>query len=418
MNTNKGNISEIIESRQELILYRLPRYFKVTFLISCSGFLLTFFVELIRTIFADSRELNFSLSLGGLISLLLTLFANLIVWIFVIWSISSVPYIIFCAYQSSQSVRKSIISQPLKWIRLAASTFLPMTIFALAWTSFSRGTSEAVIQVSSVEFVAVIIGSLLVTILLYGIDYIIPSHKLEIRILLLSSLLYLSLFLTYGLGYSPVSYSMVFGCLIYTSFLGGSESVSDILKGVATYDIDLEHLTRLEDIARRREAMGMVKHTQELEEEEHVIEVYALKQRTEAELKISELQSDKKLNEELLKLRKRKIEANQRINELALKGMEQKINALVQLYDILSSEHESRVNRLTEEKLKQLQADVKDIRPEELDEMIKKLVGEMNILSQGIPEGLESLREEIISTTQIMENETRRLMSRNGDGND
>lgn len=402
---NFNDISRLIELRQKRILAKMPAYIKVTCLFAGTAFLLTFLVELMRGILDGDSGILFSLSLGGLISFTLTLFANLIIWFFVVWSITIVPYLVYCSYQSSREVRNDIISRPLKWIRLAASTFLPIAIFSIVWSSFTGGNVQAIAKISPVEFIVVIVGTCLVTTLLYLINSFIPYKVFEFRISLISLLLYLSLFLTYGLGYSAISYSMVFGSLVYVAFWSGSDSILELLKGISTYDLEERDVRRLEEIGDRRQAIDESRYDMELERKEIEAQTESILQKIDFEEKISELERKKRLSE----LKREEIYATRQIDTFIIDDLNRKLKAYKQCLDVLSSEYNKRTAREIEASNQRLIGQAKELRAEDLNSSIMQVIEEINAISKGVPDILEILRAEILLTTKELAKKTKEL---------
>src|SRR6266478_1895619 len=107
------SLLDVLNDRQENILSRLPSFARVTMPIAVLGFALTFVVKLAAdTKFRDQvyRMLLSEPTPGSIIALLLSVVANLIIRVFVVWSLSFVPFIAFNAYKASRKSGATVVT--------------------------------------------------------------------------------------------------------------------------------------------------------------------------------------------------------------------------------------------------------------------------------------------------------------------
>jgi hypothetical protein len=392
----------VLEKRQKTTLDKMSPFVYTTILIAAGGFTLIFLAKLAKDLFSNNIP-TISFSLGDVISLILTLFANIIIWLFVIWSLSAIPYISYQSFKSSQMIPSSMITKPFKWVQLSAATFLPMIIFAVAWISFAANENiDIITKINLNELAFVFAGAVLIVLILVLVNHLVPASHAEIRLNIISFILYLSLFLTYGWGYSPVSYSMVFGILFYFAFGGGTNSMGEMLRRIAIYDVDAKVADKLEDILKRHQDLRVVEDEARLREQEFL----AQKEENRQKEKITQLVSDDQLNQQLSHVREKKIELNQKVNEAEIAILDKKILLLGQMFDILSSELNQRMASKIQDHIKSLSANAKGLSPVELNVQMNQLIAQMDQSLEGIPESLEDLRTQLLVTAKAIEDQT------------
>ena len=95
------NLLDILRKRQERILSRLPFFAKVTSSLAVIGLLVTFIAESLNAGTGTETFTNFipEINLGDLIAFFLGIFSSLVIWIFVIWSLSFVPFVAYYAHK-------------------------------------------------------------------------------------------------------------------------------------------------------------------------------------------------------------------------------------------------------------------------------------------------------------------------------
>ncbi len=411
------SLLEVLQERQESILSRLPNFAKVTIPIATLGFALTFVIKLFADTSFRAQVSNMLLSQptpGSIIALVLSIVANLIIWVFVVWSLSFVPFIAFYAYKASRKGVASVVTKPFRWVQLCASTFLPMAIFATAWISFANeGKSNVVVQITSVgDVIFVVFGTAFVVAILIAKNKWIPVRLAAVRLSLFSSLLYLSLFLAYGRGVGLASHSMVFGILIYIMF--GSSQLAELARRITILDIDHEIAKRFDDLLNRHQELRSKQDNTYLMQKEHE----AQSSQHQLDLTISRAGSDMDLEQQLAGIRKKKLSLNQKMNEVQLQIFEKKIQTLTDGFDILSSEFSERMGREIPQKLRDLKENVKTYSPQEIHTRLSLIMTEMNTSLEGIPESLEELRAKLLQTASELERQTRLLLEGSKESHD
>lgn len=412
------SILGLLQERQQNILSHLPAFAKITILLSVLGFAGTIFVGTITSAISGGPALSqffpFPSDLGSTIALLLTLFSNVVMWVFVVWSLSFVPFIAYQAHNSSQTLKTNVVVKPFRWVQLYASTFLPMMIFAVAWHSILpsgndsdpliRHTTNIVIQITSpAEAAVVILGTIIVVIMLWVINNFIPSNFSALRLSLISSMLYASLFLAYGRGYGAASHAVVFGILTYLTL--GANQIEEVGRRIAVYDIEPNTAQKLEEIVRRDQERRSIQDEALIKQEEHE----AQKAMHRIERTIAQAKSEEALNEQLSKIHKEKIELNRQMVETQLNLLRQRIQIMHGAFRVVSEEFTHKARAEMDEKIKWLEANAKYFSPEELIEQMRKLRQEMDASIQGIPESLQELYQELQKTASQLEVQTLRL---------
>lgn len=397
-----------LHGRQADIAGTLPRFVRTTVPMALLLFAVSFAVRLytdtaLRTnLSALSIE---SLTIGSVIAVVLGLFSSVVVWVFVIWSLTFVPYIAYTAHKSSRKADGVLITRPLRWLQLYAATFLPMAVFATAWNSLARHESQSVaipVQTAA-DFALLAVGTALVVGLLSGINKWIPPRLAALRLSFLSFLLYMSLFLTYGRGVSVASHAMVFGILIYLMF--GASQVADLARRISLHDVDPKIVERVEEITLRLQDVQGKKDATVLTREEH--EAEASRQRLDME--IAEATSDLTLTKQLADIKAQKVRLNQEITTVQLKVFETHIDALGKVFSVMSEEFQNRMKTELPAKLQELSDNVKGYSHQELKDRMAGIMKEINGNLQGIPESLQELRAQLVATTNELEKQTRLL---------
>ncbi len=412
------SLLRLLQERQQNILSHLPAFAQITILLSVLGFAGTVFVGTVTNAFSGRPALSyffpFPSDLGSTIALLLTLFSNIVMWVFVVWSLSFVPFIAYQAHNSSQTLKTNVVVKPFRWVQLYASTFLPMMIFAVAWHSILppgndnntaiRHTTSIVIQITSQEeAVVVIVGAIIVVGVLWVINSFIPGSFSALRLSLISAMLYASLFLAYGRGYGAASHAVVFGILTYLTL--GANQIEEVGRRMAVYDIEPNTAQKLEEIVRRDQERRSIQDEALIKQEEH--EAQTAMHRIERT--IAQAKSEEALNEQLSKIHKEKIELNRQMVEVQLNLLGQRIQIMHGAFRVVSEEFTHKAQAEMDEKIKWLEANAKYFSPDELTEQMRKLRQEMDSSIQGIPESLQELYQELQKTASQLEIQTLRL---------
>jgi hypothetical protein len=396
-----------LNERQQVILASLPKFVRITLLASLGGFLLTQIVKLVADQSARDRLTAIHLAditLGSLVAFLLSLVSDLVVWVFVIWSIAFVPYIAYRAHTAArQSIVKSI-TRPMRWIQLYASTFLPMTIFALAWNSIeTRPHPQAPLRfTSALDVILFVFGAAgsLAGLFLINWKKCIPPHLVAIRLSLLSCLLYVSLFLSYGWGISLASEAMVFGILIYLVI--NTSGIAELGRRLSIYDVDPAIADQLEKIAIRHDALnirGSKNFLKQKEQEVHLAE-------QQVEIGIEKSDSEMTLVHQRMAIRKKGLDLNRKMNETQLKVLERKIEFLAAAVETLSSEISERMGKEIPALTQELRENVKTYTPQQLQERMNSIVSLLDSRLLGNPVLIAEIREQLLATTSELDKHT------------
>lgn len=397
----------VLQERQRRVTSRIPSFSKVVVFIALACFIVSLLSSVVARNPTDgtwSVALE-NLSLSSFIAFILGLFSRFIVWLFVIISLVFVPYMTYQAHHASRYTVGSVATRPFRWVQLYAATFLPMAVFATTWMSFANeGTQEVSIKVASFrEAMVIAILAALVVLALLAINHWIPIRLAAFRISFLSILLYSSLFLAYGLGWSFASHSMVFGILIYLTF--GSSQFSDLARRVSLYDIDPILADRFEELATRHDQVKTIQDETNLKRKENETEI----ERQKLTITLAQTESEVALGSQLADVKKRKVELNRKMNEVQLLVLEKKIETMGSIFDVLSAELQSRMGSGIREKIDSLRERVKNMEPTEIGREMTSIYLQLNAGLDGIPETLTELRQQLLDTTNELERQTQLL---------
>jgi hypothetical protein len=346
-----------------------------------------------------------SFSLGSVISALLTLFSNILMWAFMLWSITFIPFIAVNSYRLSQESTSKLATRPLKWVQLFAATFLPMAAFAIAWNSTATHATNIVVQVKSAEEATILVmGTILVAVVLFLINRFISSNAIAIRLSILSTIIYSSLFLAYGQGYSVASLAMLFGILFYLIFASGQ--IEEMGRRLVVYDLDPSISKKVDVINARFQTLQVTHDEITLSERENRM----LQDQSKARSRLSEAQMEQRLGEQLAEIQSRKIELVHKMNRTQIEMLEQKINMLGSAFDIVSKEYTNKLTQDFPRQLEDLREDARTLPAKELSEKMNNFMGGMNLLLEGMPETLGELKTQLLKAANDLEAQTRMLL--------
>jgi len=410
VNTDNSQLKSL-QNRQERIIASLPDFGKRTIWAAIVLLVVSFGMKTIsdQSFRSNITSVRFStITIGSIISILLGIFSNFVIWVFVLWSLVFVPYVAYHAHKASREMDIGLDSKPFRWLQLYAATFLPMVVFAMAWNSFAVNQSNeiALLITSPQDFLTLLFWTTTVVILLATINRLIPVGLAVMRLSFFSFLLYLSLFLAYGRGISVASHAMVFGILVYLMF--DASQVAELARRISLYDLDPVIVERVESIRTRCQELQTQKGETSLTREEHEAETG--KQRLDVEM--IEAKSDLALNKQLAEIKARKVDLNREINEVQLSVFQTRIEALGQAFMVISKEFKGRLDAELPNKINRLKNSVKDIPPEELHRKMTEIATEINTSLQGIPESLLELRKQLQAATIELESITQLLTTR------
>lgn len=401
------SLLEMLYERQRRILKHLPNFARVTLAVAVMGFLATSIVQWFSGINPVERLGLVTLSqptLGVVISFLLTLFSVLVMWVFVIWSLSFIPFIVYHAYKVSQQSKVAIGNRAFRWLQLYAATFLPMATFAVVWTSVPT-ENNVVFQLNSLsEIVLILSGTVVIALALWGLNSQIPPRFVAVRIALLSTMLYASLFLTYGLGYNLISYTTLLGILTYLTF--GAGELEKVGRRLITYDIDPEIAEKISKLATKNQDVKSKKDEVRIRKVD--LEITKIEQQYDIEAVQAENEAG--LNEQLANILKTKADINKQTSQAKLRMLQQKYELLQSLHESLSKELEEKMEKALPEIIRQWKNDMKDATPGVLQDKMNNLLSKISYETAGIPESLDEVRNEMLQVTNEIQNQVQHLI--------
>jgi len=425
---NENTLVEVLHARQQKLLALMPRYARrilgwaIFFFLVNSLFqfivgavviftsaqtsanwlpeILALATEAIQKMFASN-----SFSLGSVISALLTLFSNILMWAFMLWSITFVPFLALNSYKFSQESTTKLATRPLKWVQLFAATFLPMAAFAIAWNSTAIQETNIVVKVKSTEEVMILVaGAIVVAGVLFLINKVVSSDAIAIRLSILSAIIYTSLFLAYGQGYSVASLAMLFGLLAYLMF--GSAQIEEIGRRIVVYDLDPSISKKVDVINARFQSLQVTRDEIALSERENQM----LQDQSRAKSKLAESQMEQRLGDQLSEIQTRKIELVHRMNRTQIEILERKIDMLDQAFEIVSKEYTSKLSQDFPAQLEELREAARTLPANELSAKMNEFMTSMNLLLEGLPETLGELKTQVLKAADDLEIQTRLLL--------
>lgn len=425
---DENTLVEVLQERQKKLLALMPRYARRIFNWAIFFFLINsvfqfiigviaiftstdtsqewlpnviaLVIETIQTMFAAH-----TFSLGSVISALLTLFSNILMWAFMLWSITFVPFLAINSYKFSQESTTKLATRPLKWVQLFAATFLPMAAFAIAWNSTATRTTNIVVEVkSSEEAVLLVVGTIVVAGILFVINKVISSDAIAIRLSILSAIIYTSLYLAYGQGYSVASLAMLFGILSYLMF--GSGQIEEVGRRIVVFDLAPDISKKVDVINSRFQSLQVTHDEIALSERENRM----LSEQSKAKSRLAESQMEQKLGDQLSEIQSRKIELVHRMNRTQIEILEKKIDMLDQAFEIVSKEYTSKLAQDFPKQLDELKEAARTLPANELSAKMNDFMGGMNLLLEGLPETLGELKTQVLKAANDLESQTRLLL--------
>lgn len=425
---DENTLVEVLQERQRKLLALMPKYARRMLSWAIFFFVLNSIFQFLLGVIAiftsantsqnwlpsvislatDGAQKMFaanSFSLGSVISALLTLFSNILMWAFMLWSITFIPFIAVNSYRMSQESTSKLATRPLKWVQLFAATFLPMAAFAIAWNSSAIHVANIVVQVHSAEeAITLVVGTILVAGILFAINRFISSNAIAVRLSILSTIIYSSLFLAYGQGLSVASLAMLFGILFYLIFASGQ--IEEMGRRLVVYDLDPNISKKVDVINARFQTLQVTHDEITLSERENRM----LQDQSRAKSKLAEAQMEQRLGEQLSEIQSRKIELVHKMNRTQIEMLEQKINMLGSAFDIVSKEYTNKLTQDFPRQLEVLKEDARTLPAKELSEKMNGFMGGMNLLLEGMPETLGELKKQLITAADDLESQTRMLL--------
>ncbi|MCL4504799.1 MAG: hypothetical protein M1434_04395 [Chloroflexi bacterium] len=430
-NESRTTLIDVLHQRQQKLLSLMPKYARTIINLAIIGFVLFFTAQIVSELSSQELPLSFKslitflgdefkktfaisgLSLGSAISAILSIFSNIVMWAFVIWSLSFVPYLAYHSYMLSRETKSSLTTRPLKWVQLFASTFLPIAAFAIAWNSTTNHSSNIVVQVKSIDEAAVlVVGTIIITAALFLINRVVPANVIAIRLALLSSLIYASVFLAYGQGYSVASMAALFGILFYLMFASGQ--IEEVGRRVVVYDLDDSVAKKLDVLNARFEQLRVTQDETSLSQ--HETEVLQAQAKTKS--KLVESQVEQRLSQQLSEIQSKKIDLVEKMNQTQIDILQQKINMLAKVFDVASNEFSAKLDQEFPQQLDQLREKAKNLPPDELYAKMEELIRNMNPILDGLPGTLTGLRAQLLKAANELETQTRLLIVGSNDKNE
>jgi hypothetical protein len=280
-----------------------------------------------------------------------------------------------------------------------------MAAFAIAWNSSAIHVTNIVVQVHSAEeAITLVVGTILVAGILFAINRFISSNAIAVRLSILSTIIYSSLFLAYGQGLSVASLAMLFGILFYLIFASGQ--IEEMGRRLVVYDLDPNISKKVDVINARFQTLQVTHDEITLSERENRM----LQDQSRAKSKLAEAQMEQRLGEQLSEIQSRKIELVHKMNRTQIEMLEQKINMLGSAFDIVSKEYTNKLTQDFPRQLEVLKEDARTLPAKELSEKMNGFMGGMNLLLEGMPETLGELKKQLITAADDLENQTRMLL--------
>lgn len=336
------------------------------------------------------------LSIGGIVSVILSLFSNIVMWAFVICSMTFIPHIAYRVYKASQSSPSSAATKPFRWLQLYASTILPITVFAIAWNSIPHGGASIGTAIESVdEAIYVVVGTFIVSFILYVINRLIPVHALPVRVALLSSTIYAAVFIAYGAGQSVASFSLLFGMLLY--LMVGSKQIEEVGNRIMIYDLDTGPARKVISALARYQELQVAEEEQHLSQREsELIQRYA-----QAKNRIARARLEQMRNQQLSDLQEERFKLVHRMNNTEVRYLFQKLDWLTRMFDATQTELSKQLDLRMSKRLRALTQRSKMLKPPELHAQMRELI---DFIDPKLDEsGLDDLRTQLIEVTSRLE---------------
>ena len=412
-----NSLLDKIENRQKQILSKFSIYLISVFSITLLGFISTTFVKYNSSETSIARIGLVTIqnpSLGSIVAFLLNVFSSLMLWIFVLFALSFIPYIAYRAHIVSTKTQISFGTKSFRWIQLYSSTLLPTVIFALAWSSLPN-TTPIIMKLSSFkEGAYVILGSVGIWLFLWFFLKLIPLKYITIHISILSSLLYISLFIAYGFGYGLVAYSTLFGIFFYLTF--SFNKIEEIGRRISIFDIDPDLAEQVNEATINKHQVNIRRAALEVKKQKVLLKKSKLEvnnedmeieqEQTEQDRKLDQLNDDKSIIKHHSDIRKTKIEFSANVKDTTLGVFKKRVQLLKDMYGIVSNELDERMTKQIPKKIKELQNNVKNYSAENLKIEMQKINREMESSLEGFPESLKELQQQMNEAVRELHNQT------------
>lgn len=387
----KSTILDVYEKRQEFIRDKTYKASKIILGISLLLMTITFFVQLFKdptpldklTIFTHA-ELSFSY----IATTVLTVLFNYIIWVFSVATFVFSPLIISIIYQGSKeySIKGG---KGIKLLQVASSLFLPAFLFAILWMNYGIEKTTIAMVPTVGDIAIIIVGSIVVSLVLWITTEFIPLKFAEVRLTVISSLLYSALFFMYSMGYSIIAMSILVGIIVFLIFK--TKEIEMLANVLILYDLELEVANNIIESSSRRKQ-------QDASQEELAVKVIDLQlERDYIDHAANEQQvyNDKRLAEQISAIQTEKLNLNEMANQAKLKYLQKKYEAINEMYSILEQERSDKIETEIPKKIKILREEAKNYTPEQLSQKMDALIGEMNFGGDYMPRALKKLQNEM-----------------------
>lgn len=245
-----ADIFHTVLKRQKSILADVPTYFRIIFIISAVGFLLSISLN-------GFGELLVEKTLSGIISVILSIFTGLLTWVFILWGLTFIPFVIYKSYQASTKFSSYFGSRPFRWIQLLLPTSLSTAFFVIAYAAnpvYKSSNSIPALQVKSTQDLVVLLVGSVTTALLLSLIF---SSKLNLHLKLGSFNLLFITVVYYQFSYSAFFHSLLFGILFYLMFASGQ--IETIGRQIVIYDFDAKIISDISKVWKHQEELNIAK---------------------------------------------------------------------------------------------------------------------------------------------------------------
>lgn len=385
-NVTESDLLIKIRERQTLILCSLQKYGLVLLVLSFLGLagtgILAYYngdssSDIVKIIKSTPA------SLTGLLSITFTLMANMIIWYFVVLSLTFVPFVAWKANNISAKVAIPISSRSMKWLQLYFSTLLPLVIFAIIWLSLPDSAQTAILKLPTIgEIPYVLVGGAVICGFLWLLLSLVPKRLVTVHLTSLSMIFYATLLLAFGVGYNSVAYSTMLGTLFFLTF--SFPGIEDIGKRIAIYDVDNDLIEEIATLTRDQ-------HKIRLEEDKFAVR----KKVNEHERRKLEIKYEQDNLENVDRLNRKEIDFTKNIQTTAINTITHKADTLNQMLSVLSDEMHAKIKSEIDAKLIEFEENAKDKDINELQDTMLNLYKQMDSTLNLIPERLKDLRKEM-----------------------
>lgn len=394
MNTNI-TILDIYEKRQDFVRDRAYRTTKTILGISFVLMLITFAFQMYKdptpldklTIFTHA-ELSFSY----ITTAVLTLIFNYVIWVFSVATFVFSPLIVSIIYQASKeySIKGG---KGIKLLQVASSLFLPAFLFAILWMNYGQNNKEILMIPATNDIAEIVMWSLIVTSILWVTTKFIPIQYAELRLTVISSLLYSALFFMYSMGYSIIAMSILIGIIIFLMFQ--TKEIEKLANILILYDLE-------QNVAKNIMASSSKRKEQEASKEELAVKIIDLNLERELidhDADEQQVRNDKRLAEQISAIQTEKLNLNEMANQARLTYLQKKYEVINDMYSILEKERTDKIETEIPKKIRMLREEAKNFTPEQLSNQMDLLIGEMNFGGDYMPKALEKLQVEMDELT-------------------